>query len=165
MARSELGAGRAGRAGRWSGRLGRLAGVVVAAALALGPVGLPDPVGLPGGVRVAHAGDEWCEVDPAVLITTPGGRLVVVYVTNGALGLEHLVAAQLAAVRHTVQPVEGGRATLVKMDVVVPNDLFGSGFPTKTTVSSGPLKTLTVYASATGTSGSPMRLEFTLPVG
>ena len=154
-----------GRTRGWSAGAGRLAVAVVAATLAGGPVGLPGSAGLPGPVRVAHAGDEWCEIDPLVAITTPGGANVVVYVTSGALGLEHLPAVQLAAIRHTVQPVEGGRATLVKMDVVVPNDLFGSGFPTKTTVSSGPLKTLTVYASATGTSGSPMRLEFTLPVG
>jgi hypothetical protein len=137
-------------------RLRRLTAVALAILVAV--------VALLGPARVARAGEEWCENDPPVAITTPRGNRVVVYVTSGALGLEHLPAVQLAAIRHTVQSVEGGRATLVKLDVVVPNDAFGSGFPTRSTVSSGPLKTMSIYASATGTSGSPMRLEFKLDV-
>ena len=141
-------------------RIGRLASVAksaVAALVLLAALAIP-------AAPTAWAMEGWCEDDPPVLITTPGGRLVVVYVTNGALGVQHLLAAQLAHITHTVKPVESGRATRVTMEVTVPNDLFGSNFPTKSTVSSGPFKTLTIYATAMGTSGSPMRMEFTLPV-
>jgi hypothetical protein len=133
----------------------RLLWVLLAAVAAVAAVG-PAPR--------ASAMESWCDEDPPVVITTPGGRAVVVYVTNGALGLQHLPAVQLASIRHTVQPADGGRATLVKMEVVVPDDAFGTGFPTRTTASSGPFKTLTVYDSATGTSGAPMRLQFKLDV-
>jgi hypothetical protein len=53
-------------------RLARLrSGLLVLAAVVLG-----------SGARPAHA-DTWCEVDPPVVITTPAGNLVVVYVDNG----------------------------------------------------------------------------------
>ena len=117
-----------------------------------------------GPASTAAAMESWCEDDPPVLISTPGGALVVVYVTTGAMGVEHLLAVQLATIRHSVKSVKGARATHVEMTVEVPNDLFGSGFPTRTTVSSGPFKTGTIYASATGHAGEPMRLAFQLPV-
>ncbi len=108
--------------------------------------------------------EEWCEDDPPVVITTPKGNRVVVYVTSGALGVEHLAAVQLARITYTVKPADDGRKTLVIMDVTVPNDAFGTGFPTKSTVSEGPFKTLKIYATATGTSGTRMRLKFKLAV-
>ena len=108
--------------------------------------------------------EEWCEDDPLVLITTPGGNVAPVYVTNGALGTEHLPAVQLATISHTVHSVDGGRATLVRMTVVVPNDAFGSHFPTRTTASSGPMKSGTIYDTDTGYSGEPMHLSFRLNV-
>jgi hypothetical protein len=112
----------------------------------------------------ASAMESWCEDDPPVLIVTPGGATVVVYVTTGAMGLEHLPAVQLATIRHSVKSAKGGLATRVDMTVEVPNDVFASNFPTRTTVSSGPFKTGTVYATATGRAGEPMRLAFQLPV-
>jgi hypothetical protein len=44
----------------------------------------------------------------------------------------------------------------------VPNDLFGSGFPTRTKISTGPMGTLQVLAAAEGKSGAAMRVQFTL---
>ena len=117
-----------------------------------------------GPASTAAAMESWCEDDPPVLITTPGGTTVVVYVTTGAMGTEHLLAVQLASIHHSVKSVKGGGATHVDMTVEVPNDLFASGFPTRATVSSGPFKTGTIYASATGTAGEPMRLVFQLSV-
>jgi hypothetical protein len=112
----------------------------------------------------ATAMESWCEDDPPVVIITPGGSMVIVYVTSGAIGLEHLVALQLATIRHTVTPANGGLATHVDMTVEVPNDLFASGFPTRTTVSSGPFKLGTIHGTAMGRSGEPMHVAFQLPV-
>ncbi len=115
-------------------------------------------------VPATRAGIEWCDTDPLVLIETPGGALVPVFVTTGALGTEHLPAVLLARMSYTAQPVEGGTATLVHLDVTVPDDLFGSHFPTRSTASSGPLATGTIYATTSGHSGEVMALTFKLAV-
>src|ERR671927_429251 len=83
----------------------------------------------------AAAGEQWCEEDPPVVITTPRGAQVVVYVTNGAQGAEHLVAVQLTSIDYTATAIDGGRATLVRMAVTIPPDPFASAFATRSTVS------------------------------
>jgi hypothetical protein len=107
----------------------------------------------------ASAGDQWCEDDPVVVIITPGGSIVPLFVTNGALGVNHLVAVQLARISYTVEPTGG--STLVRMKVVIPDDLFGST-ATRTTVSTGPLKTGAIFATANGVNGQAMHMQFTL---
>lgn len=102
----------------------------------------------------AAAMEEWCEDDPLVLVTTP----------RGALGVVHLPAVTLTTISYTVQPADGGRATRVKMIVRVPNDAFGTGFKTRTTASSGPLKTGTIFDRASGVSGKNMYMSFVLRV-
>jgi hypothetical protein len=129
--------------------------IAIALVLALLPIlGLAPVAGA--------ASDEWCDMDPLVVIQTPAGRLVPVYNTNGAKGLKYQVALPLAKVRYTVQPADGGRKTLVDMEVTVPNGLYGSGFATRTKISTGPMGTLTVLAAGEGVSGSAMRVQFTL---
>lgn len=108
--------------------------------------------------------EQWCDSDPLVPITTPGGSVVAVYVTNAGRGLEHLPAVAAANISYTVKPVEAGQATLVKVRVVVPGDVFDSHFQTRSTVSTGPLATGTIYATASGYSTEPMDMEFKLPV-
>lgn len=126
----------------------------VATMLALAPtLGLAATAGA--------ASDEWCDIDPLVVIKTPKGNLVAVYNTNGAKGLEHQATLPLTKVSYSVQPADVGK-TLVKMDVTVPNDLFGWGFATRTKISTGPMGTLEVLATAEGTSGRAMKLQFTL---
>ena len=120
---------------------------------------------LAGLAPAARASEQWCEDDPLVLVTTPSGVVVPVYVTNGALGLEHLAALQLARITYSVRAVEGERATLVQMEVVVPGDWLDDQFKTRSTASTGPLKTGAVLASDTGVSGRPMYLQFKLNVG
>ncbi|MDP9374878.1 MAG: hypothetical protein M3Q65_21000 [Chloroflexota bacterium] len=106
----------------------------------------------------------WCEEDPPVLIETPGGSVVPIYVTIGALGIEHLGAVLLASITYTVKSTHGESATLVQMDVVVPDDEFGSHFETRATASTGPMATGTIYDITYGYSGEPMRLVFKLDV-
>ena len=110
------------------------------------------------------AGAKWCDEDPLVLIQTPGGSLVPVYVTVGALGTEHLPAVLLAAITYTAKPVHDGRATHVQLDVVLPDDEFASHFETRATASTGPMATGTIYDSTYGYSGEVMRLVFKLDV-
>jgi hypothetical protein len=107
---------------------------------------------------------EWCDTDPLVLIKTPGGALVPVYVTSGALGTEHLPAVLLASIAYSTDAGAGGTATIVHLTVMVPGDLLDSHFPTRTVASTGPLATGAIYASATGYSGQIMRLTFGLDV-
>jgi hypothetical protein len=116
----------------------------------------------PSPVRAA----EWCDTDPLVLIVTPEGTLVPVFILVGALGLEHLPAAQAASLlaTSTAEATAGGKATRVTITVTVPDDLFGRGFATRAAASSGPLGTGTVYATAEGRSGTAMVLRFTLPI-
>ena len=108
------------------------------------------------------ASDEWCDSDPLVVIRTPKGNLVPVFNTNGVLGLKNQPALLLAKVSYTVQPADGGEKTLVKMDVTLPEGLYGRDFATRTTISTGPMGTLQVLGKAQGESGRAMKLQLTL---
>ena len=114
--------------------------------------------------RVAFADETWCDTDPVQLVITNGGNIVPVFVTNGARSPLYLPQLVLARITHTVKSVENGRTTLVTVSVTVPNDLLGRTFATRSIVSSGPLGLLKVYATTTGTSGSPMTMQFKLDV-
>jgi hypothetical protein len=153
-----------GTGGRRCWRGGRVAGAAVVAVAIAGWPGPAPLAGWPGapGAAPVWAGDDWCEVDPLVVIRTPGGRLVPVYYVSGALGLEHAATLLLATKAYTAEPA-GGK-TWVTVRVTVPDDVFGTAFPTRLTVSEGPLGTLTVYDRTTGTSGSPMTARFFLDV-
>ena len=115
----------------------------------------------------ARAGAEWCDTDPLLLITTPGGHVVPVFILVGTQGLLHLPAAQAASILATSAAAEstaGGRATRVTVTVTVPDDPFGRGFPVRAAASTGPLGTGTVHDAAEGASGAPLALRFTLDI-
>ena len=113
----------------------------------------------------ALASDTWCDVDPVQLVITSGGRLVPIFVTNGAPSLLYAPQLLLAHISHSTESLNGGTATRVTVRVTVPNGLFGRTFPTRSVVTSGPLGLLDIYATGSGTSGSPMVMTFTLPIG
>jgi len=115
-----------------------------------------------GSTSRALASDQWCDDDPPVVLHTPGGALVTVYVTDSVLGLSHLPAVQLARITADVSPAGGG--TRVHVQVLVPGDAFDPFFATRSTVSTGPFATGTIYATASGFSGQPMAMTFTLPL-
>lgn len=112
----------------------------------------------------ALASDTWCDIDPVQLVITSGGKLVPIFVTNSARSLLYVPQLLLARISHTTKSVDGGRATLVTVSSTVPNGILGETFATRSVVSSGPLGLLTVYATNTGTSGTPMIVQFKLPV-
>ena len=128
--------------------------LVIMAALAL----------LVGLVPGASAGDEWCEVDPVVVITTPGGSVVPVFVNIRAQGLEHLPGILQAQDSYTTQSTDGGTATSVRMTVMVPGDRFSDRYPVQVVVTTGPARTGTTLASAKGYSEQDLQLKFTLYV-
>jgi hypothetical protein len=97
-----------------------------------------------------QASEDWCSSDPVEVIITSGNFIVPVYVTNSALGVEHLPSASAAQISYTASTT--GNGTLVKMTVVVPNDAFGSNYPTASLVSLGPDGTSVVLAQTTGIS-------------
>ena len=89
---------------------------------------------------------------------------MLVYVTDGALGVQHLAAVQAAQISYTTAPTGDG-GTLVHMAVQIADDAFGRHFPTRGAVSSGPFTTGMVYARAGSVSGEPLRMAFKLDVG
>ena len=118
---------------------------------------------LVGSVPPAFAADTWCDVDPAVVLTTPAGNLVVVYVVDGG-PIEHTASLLAPRITATTQPVQGGTATKVTLDVVVPNDLLGSHYAVTSQVWSGPVQLGTLYDSQSGFAGQAVQLHFTLNV-
>jgi hypothetical protein len=107
-----------------------------------------------------EASEVWCNGDPVEIIVTSNQLVVPVFVTNSALGVDHLPAVLLAQISYTTKAQ--GPITLVEMTVVVPNGLVGSGYPTATVVTFGPDGTGPVLAQTTGNAGQPMNMSFTL---
>jgi hypothetical protein len=164
--------------------MAQLARRVLAIALALALLSVW--ASLPGApVAAADGGGaiaEWCEVDPALVVRTPTGRVTVLHVTNYGLGVEHVKEVRRAEIRSTTRPVGGGpesgpepaggrreagrpvETVLVEVVVEVPLGADGKPFPTRSAVSTGPHAKGTVLATATGQSGGPMRMEFRLDV-
>ena len=124
------------------------------------------------GARAAQGADaiaEWCEVDPALVVRSPGGRVVVLHVTNYGLGREHLRGRaaghdQLHDQPGGRRPDPAGRTGAFRVEVVVevPLGAGGERFATKSVVSTRPYASGTVLAAVSGQSGSPMRMEFRL---
>jgi hypothetical protein len=117
-----------------------------------------------GMVPVASAGDEWCEVDPVVVIHTPAGESVPVHITNYGQGAEHLALVQSATIATVVGVASGGQGTSVTINVLVRDDPLGGTFKTRTVASTGVGGTGAVYDTASGHSGKVMALQFTLNV-
>ncbi|HEX2325376.1 MAG TPA: hypothetical protein VHQ00_08240, partial [Chloroflexota bacterium] len=63
-----------------------------------------------------------------------------------------------------VEPTDAGRATLVRLEVLVPKRLDGGTFSTRVTASTGAYATGTILDTETGLSGEPMPLTFRLGV-
>ncbi|HEV7214298.1 MAG TPA: hypothetical protein VGP33_04170 [Chloroflexota bacterium] len=116
------------------------------------------------------AGEEWCEDDPAMLLTTPHGNILLVYITqSGQGGLQHLADLELATLSYAASSSNlhdgsGGLETTFHVHVTIPSDLIDGGFATKVTVSSGPFASGAVYASMSGNSGTTFDLVFTVPL-
>jgi len=114
---------------------------------------------------VAFASDGWCDTDPILVIRTPAGHLVPVYVTVGAQSLLLAPNTLLGSLvlGYTAVPTNDKKATQVTVVVNVPPSLLAYSFATRSMVSSGAFGTGTLYAQASGTSGVQTTLLFKLP--
>jgi hypothetical protein len=120
---------------------------------------------LPGAAPAA-AWSEWCDTDPVLLVRTPGGQLVPIFFLTGVYGERYAVSGLLAnlSADYTAEPVAEGTAVEVRVTVPAGGRLFGSRIPTRLLVTQGPQGTLATYGGATGESGEPMIVRFTLDV-
>jgi hypothetical protein len=109
----------------------------------------------------ASAGAEWCEDDPLVVMTTPRGKTVEVWVTTYAQGAQYAPNLDAATITHAAKParVGDGRGTRFDLFVVVPEYAGDGRFRTRAVVSSGPNATGTIYDSDEGWSGKTLRLR------
>jgi hypothetical protein len=114
---------------------------------------------------LALASDGWCDTDPILLIHTPAGLWVPVYVTVGAQSLLFTPDTLLASLvlSYTAVPTSGGIATKVTAVVNVQSLLYSSTFSIRSTVSTGAFGTGSTYAQASGVSDHPTTLPFVLP--
>jgi ribosomal protein S28E/S33 len=110
----------------------------------------------------AFATETWCDVDPPVLIRTPGGHARVVYVVSSG-PTEHLVQLLLPTISYETHSVASGDATQVKLDVTV-RDTDGHRHTVRSEVWSGPVRTGRLLSVLEGQSGSAMRHQFRLDV-
>jgi hypothetical protein len=108
----------------------------------------------------AAASNTWSDTDPVVLITTPAGHVVTVYVDNGTDGVQHLPAAQLAKMTYTVKRV--GNGTMVTLTSTVPCDDLGTVYATRAIASTRAFATGLIYGSVYGMCGQPMTQQFTM---
>jgi hypothetical protein len=114
---------------------------------------------------VALASDGWCDTDPVLVIRTPAGRLVPVFVNVGAKNLLFTPNTLLAAVlpSYSAAPTSDANATLVTVKAKVPSLLLEGPFATRSIVSTGAFGTGTLYASTYGVSGQYLISTFQLP--
>lgn len=128
--------------------------VVVAAALAAGVL-FASPVS-------AGAWCSYCEWDPLVLVVTPGGHIVPLY---DSVWTSQLLNIGLPLESYTTSRVwspSGQPETQVNVTIDVPAGLLFK-FATMDEVTTGLLGSGTVLARTTGTSGTPVHLQFVLP--
>lgn len=113
----------------------------------------------------ASAGDQWCEDDPPVWLTTPQGNRLLVFVTLAAPSREFRKELRRAEITYTAAPLPGGQpGTAFEIQVLVPDSADSGRFPTRGHVSSRPFKRGVLYTSGAGTSGATMHLPFVVTV-
>lgn len=120
-------------------------------------------------VPVASASEEWCSDDPPRVLLTPQGNPVLLYETLGAQSNLYVADLTLGLATTTYTATHQVRAgisgTVFTLTVPIPNDLLLGSFADRAVASSLPLATGDVYASLTGTSGTPLHLTFWYPLG
>ena len=113
----------------------------------------------------ASAGDQWCEDDPPVWLTTPQGNRLLVFVTLAAPSREFRGELRRAEITYTATPRPDGQpGTAFDIRVLVPDHPGAESFPIHGYVSSRPFKRGIPYTSGGGTSGTAMQLPFDVAV-
>jgi ABC-type microcin C transport system permease subunit YejE len=124
------------------------------------------------------AAEDWCSDDPLMVLATPDGSAVPVYVLTSA-PIGHIGSVMAATYRysadHYVRDAAGDLGTVFTIYVTVPNDPISGPFGLYDAVNSGPATGGSVegyqmavasgitYVSTSGTSGTAVALTFDYP--
>jgi hypothetical protein len=113
------------------------------------------------GATTVAADETWCDVDPPVLIRTPGGNNVVVFVADGGADAyrDWLKRPQIT---YTVTRAPG-RRTQVDLGVVIPA-ADGVAFPMRSRVWSSPGQGGVLLSERIGVAGETLGHSFQLDV-
>ena len=109
----------------------------------------------------AGAWATFCDWDPLVLVVTPSGHIVPVYDSVWTSSLLDLAVPLESYTVSRTYSRSGMPETLVDMTISVPTGLL-LRYQTTDEVTSGLLGSGTVYARASGYSGTPVHLKFIL---
>jgi hypothetical protein len=104
---------------------------------------------------------EWCDWDPIVPIITPAGNVVLLYDSVWTTSPLYLGLPISSYTVSRVYGLKGQALTAVDVVINVPTGLLFR-YSTLNMVTTGPLGSGQVLASATGSSGTPVHLKFTL---
>jgi hypothetical protein len=104
---------------------------------------------------------EWCDWDPIVPIITPAGNVVLLYDSVWTTSPLYLGLPISSYTVSRVYGLKGQALTAVDVVINVPTGLLFR-YSTLDMVTTGPLGSGQVLASATGSSGTPVHLKFTL---
>lgn len=109
----------------------------------------------------AGAWATFCDWDPLVLVVTPSGHVVPVYDSVWTSSVLDLGLPLESYTTSRTYSRTGAPETLVDMTISVPTGLL-LRYQTNDEVTSGLLGSGTVYAHASGYSGTPVHLKFIL---
>jgi hypothetical protein len=125
------------------------------------------------GATPAFADETWCDVDPPVLIRTPGGNNVVVFVVDAAADqyrdwlkrpqIAYAVIRTMGSTSPTGAADPTGRRTQVDLEVVIPL-ADGLPFPVRSGVWSSPGQHGVLFSERVGVAGETLRHTFWLDV-
>jgi hypothetical protein len=104
---------------------------------------------------------EWCDWDPIVPIITPAGNVVLLYDSVWTTSPLYLALPVSSYTVSRVYGLNGQALTAVDVVISVPTGLLFR-YSTLNMVTTGPLGSGQVLASAIGHSGTPVHLKFTL---
>jgi hypothetical protein len=109
------------------------------------------------------AAAEWCESDPLVILTTPQGNSVPVYVSEYAHGAQYQPNLTGTIITSAATSTRAG-GTQFDVYVTVPEAPVTGHFKTRVVASTAPNGAGMVYATASRRSGLAMHLKFTVAV-
>lgn len=114
-------------------------------------------------IAPTSAAAEWCETDPLVILTTPQGNRVPVYVTEYAHGAQYQPNLDGLTITSTATSTRTG-GTQFDVYVTVPEAPVTGHFATRAVASTAPNGAGAIYDTATGRSGLAMHLKFMVAV-
>ena len=108
---------------------------------------------------VTAAAAEWCSEDPAIRFVDASGHQHTVYLTTYGEGLDHSAQVRAQAYSYTVEYIDNGHKTRLRLIVYVPDD-GRHHFHVRSTVSTGPNGSGVVLGHHDADSGHASDIDF-----